>query len=160
LEPDPVLAEHPEAIAEAAKRGIQINPYSYAGNNPINVYDPNGKSWVEIAAGVVITVGVLVAVLIIEPCIKKCRAKLEKDHAVCSGESEDNIQKVEALKKKALGQCIDLCVHLGGLAAGGAEPLGMAAEESGEAAGEAASGKEDNGHESQWEQQSAPVPGQ
>jgi RHS repeat-associated protein len=43
LEPDPVLAEHPEAIAEAAKRGIQINPYAYAGNNPINKIDLDGR---------------------------------------------------------------------------------------------------------------------
>lgn len=41
LQPEPLL-QHPRAVVGFARRGIQLNPYSYAANNPIHFVDTTG----------------------------------------------------------------------------------------------------------------------
>lgn len=60
ISPDPLYLYQPEQGLQEPKR---LNPYAYAGNNPIRYVDPSGLGFWDVLGAIVIAIAVVVAVV-------------------------------------------------------------------------------------------------
>ncbi len=60
ISPDPLYLYQPEQGLQEPKR---LNPYAYAGNNPVRYVDPSGLGFWDVLGAIVIAIAVVVAVV-------------------------------------------------------------------------------------------------